>query len=473
MSVDRRPLYVAWLAGLALHLQSSPSAAQEQQRSAAPSLPEATDNAAPVDRMQILEDRVAELNERLHRSEEARIESVSPFTWNGYVDVGFFAPNGNAGVGWIRDAGNEQFPQYANYTWTFLGDILGTPVNTRGEVASLGNAPGLTVPRFDSIDSAGAPGFLLNEVNLRPKFAVTDRALIRASVNFAPRNGDNFALGDTVDVDMGELEYLLTRDGKTSLFVGKTLPVFGIEYKERKSDQRFGITPSLIARYTIGPQLGIKIRSKLLNDWLILAGAVTNNSSTIEPFHFYSEIDQNWGKTLNGRAAVSVPVGELASVLSGDRLEIGFSGEWGPQDRATNNAGKIWFAGVDLQVLGTNYAVKAQVMRGAAPGRPEESVWGLELRPSGYVELDWQALAQLGLMVRGALRDATVTLGDPMATLGTSRLYLTKEMQFTGGLRVVFDPHIVLKAEYLYNREYGGIRQFRNDVFTSSLVLAF
>ena len=32
---------------------------------------------------------------------------------------------------------------------------------------------------------------------------------------------------------------------------------------------------------------------------------------------------------------------------------------------------------------------------------------------------------------------------------------------------------MVLKAEYLHNREYGGIREFDNDVFTSSLVLAF
>jgi hypothetical protein len=32
---------------------------------------------------------------------------------------------------------------------------------------------------------------------------------------------------------------------------------------------------------------------------------------------------------------------------------------------------------------------------------------------------------------------------------------------------------VVLKAEYLHNREFGGIREFMNDVFTSSLVLAY
>ena len=47
----------------------------------------------------------------------------------------------------------------------FLGDILAPAVNTRGEVADLGPAPGVT--RYDSINSRGAPGFIANEVNLR------------------------------------------------------------------------------------------------------------------------------------------------------------------------------------------------------------------------------------------------------------------------------------------------------------------
>jgi hypothetical protein len=60
-----------------------------------------------------------------------------------------------------------------------------------------------------------------------------------------------------------------------------------------------------------------------------------------------------------------------------------------------------------------------------------------------------------------------------MVTLGTDRLYLTKQARFTGGIRVVINPHMVVKAEYLHNEEYGGITAFNNDVATSSLVLAF
>ncbi len=461
----------AWLAGslgilsqLGAPLLASDAAAQEAQ---APSLPEAADDerAAPGDRTQVLEDRIQELNERLSKAEEERQKAAAPaFSWNGYVDFGLFAPLGNRGAGWVRDDQHTQFPQYSNYSWVFLGDILSTAVNSRGEVADLGDATGLAVPRYDGINSDGAAGFILNEINLRPRYQLSDRAILRASVNFVPRTGSDFALGDSIDADLGELEYLMTADGKTSIFAGKTLPVFGIEYKDRKSDQRFGITPSLVSRYTTGSQLGLKVRSKLLDDWLIVAASITNNSSTIEMFHFYSETDKNNGKTLNGRAAVSLPVGHLMG--SDDRLEIGFSGEWGPQDRATNNAGKMWFAGVDLQYLGTSFWVKGQLLEGKSPGRPDEGVWGLDLKPSGYLEIDWLLLASFGLMARAEFRDALVTLG-------TDRLYITKEARFTAGIHVVVNPHIVVRAEYLRNVEYGGIDSFDNDVATSSLVLAF
>ena len=471
MNVDKqfRKRAIATLTALGA-LAASPALAQEE-RSSAPSLPEAASEepatAAGTDRMQTLEERLGELNERLRESEEARQKSVSPLSWNGYVDFGYFVPLGNNGVGWIRDDGpmdQRQFPQYFNYSWTFLGDILGTAINTRGEVADLGDAPDAV--RFDSVDSDGAAGFILNEINLRPRFQLSDRAILRASVNFVPRSGSDFALGDFVEADLGELEYLLTADGKTSLFVGKTLPVFGIEYKDRKSDQRFGITPSLIARYTTGSQLGIKLRSKVANDWLVFAASVTNNSSTIEMFHFYREIDRNNDPFLNGRVAVSLPVGRL--FRNDDRLELGFSGEWGAQDRATDTAGKMWFLGPDLQYLGVNLAIKGQLIEGRSPGNPDPmaGVWGLHLNLSGYLEVDWQVLAQFGIYARIENRDALVTLGD-------QRIYVTKERRFTAGLRVVVNPHMVVKGEYLHNDEYGGINEFDNDIATSSLVLFF
>ncbi|MDX2023795.1 MAG: hypothetical protein SF187_26390 [Deltaproteobacteria bacterium] len=449
----------SWLVSLSLGLVWIANAqAQEGPNPDAPSLPEPADEeAVEGDRFSQLEEQIAELKERVRQGEAER-QVASPLTINGYVDFGFFAPMGNNGVGYTRDVANRQFPQYRPFAWTFLGDILGSTINSRGEAADLGDAPG--VDRFDSVNSDGAAGFIANELNMRIGYALSENAILRTSVNFIPRSGNqDFSLGDFVEADIAELEYVLTEDGNTSLFVGKMLPVFGIEYKDRKSDQRFGVTPSLISRYTTGPQLGLKLRSKLLNDWVILAGSVTNNSSTTEQFDFYREIDRNNSKTLNGRVALSAP-------LLHNRLELGFSGEWGAQDKDRSGGREIWFLGVDLQYLGTSVWLKAQAMRGGAPGTADDRVWGLKLRNSGYVEVDWMFLPRVGTILRAELRDAFVTLG-------TERAYLTKQMRFTGGARVVLNEHMFVKAEYYYNREYGGVEQFRNNMFTSSLVLAY
>jgi hypothetical protein len=455
-------------------------AAEGETRSEAPSLPSVVEDVAgDADRMRLLEERIAELSDRIRRSEEERRRNEPPLTINGYADLGFFATTGNRGAGWIRDEGNDVYPEhgadwmsYPNgkpFGWTFLGDLLATTINTRGDVADLGDAPGAAgVRRFDSVNSDGAPGFIANEVNLRIGYALTDRALLRTSVNFIPRAGSDFRLGDYMEVDVAELEYVATRDGNSSLFVGKMMPVFGIEYKERKSDQRFGITPSLIQRYTAGSQLGVKWRSKLLNDFLIVAVSATNNSSGTEQFHFSAEIDRNRvrnareffaSKTLNGRLAVSIPVAIT-------RLELGFSGQWGAQDWATDTDGKMWFVGPDFQFVASNFAVKAQGIVGRAPGLPEDMAWRLRLRPSGYLEVNWLATGFLGFIARVENRDATVELG-------AERIYITKQARVTGGVRVIFNPHIVLKAEYLKNIEYGRIPAINNDVFTSALVLSY
>jgi hypothetical protein len=427
-----------------------------------PSLPSTEGALDPMEEQQI-----DQMKQQQAQKEQERRQNASRLSINGYADLGFFVPLGNDGVGWVRDVGNAQFPDYSNFAWTFVGDLLATAVNSRDEPADLGDAPG--IDRFDSIDSDGAPGFLVNEVNMRLGYQLSRRALLRTSINFVPRSGrQDFTIGDSSEVDMAELEYVLTQDGNTSFFVGKTMPVFGIEYKERKSDQRFGITPSLIYRYTGGPQLGLKLRSKLLKDWVILAAAVSNNSTVIEPFHFYSEVDKNSGKTLSGRAAVSVPMGMVVGALEGDRLEIGGSVLWGPQDRATNNKENTFFWGVDLQYLSANFALKAQMMKGESPGLPAQAVWQLDLKPSGYAEIDWQIMSWLGVLARAGLRDAEVILGPP-----ANRIYITRSMQFTGGVRLVFNPNVTLKLEYIHNREYDGVDQIKNDIATSSLVLHF
>ena len=409
-----------------------------------------------------LSERIRELEIRLEQTRQVAVGRQPRVTLGGYIDLGFFVPQGN-GSGIVRDEGNVLFPQYAGrYGWVFLGDLLAPTVNSRGEAADLGDAAG--VERFDSIHSRGAPGFIANEVNLTMTSALGDSAIATASVNFVPRTGSSFSLGDFIDVDLAQLEWMPTRSQKTSIFVGKMESLLGIEYRDRKASNRFGITPSLIARYTTGTALGLKVRSKLgPDDVLVLAGAVTNGSNTTEQFHFYDEIDSNAGKTASGRLALRPPLPF--------ELEVGVSGSYGGQDRARTSTGAMWFFGIDLMAHIDRLDIKGQILRGGAPGSPADQVYGLKLHNGGYLEVDWLVTPLIGLIGRGELRDAFVWLGDPNAPSGAERAYLTKSWRATGGLRLAFSDRVVLKAEYLRNGEYGGIPQIKNDVFTMSLLL--
>jgi hypothetical protein len=440
------------------------AAAQATQEEAAPEEPQTID---PFARMNELESRVEQLRSVV-------VGRQPRVTVGGYIDLGFFATQGD-GSGTREDQGNVIFPQYGRnatfpngqYGWVFVGDLLAPAVNSRGEVADLGRLPGAE-PRFDSIHSGGAPGFVANEINLTLTSGLGDSALATASVNFVPRSGSSFALGDFIDVDIAQLEWMPTKDQKTSIFVGKFDSVIGIEYRDRKANQRFGITPSLIARYTTGTALGLKFRSKLGPDDLVtIAGALTNGSFTTEQFHFYNEIDTNAGKTASGRLSLKPPLPFEA--------EIGFSGSYGSQDRAADSAGIMWFWGPDLLVHVANVDLKMQYLKGESPGKPSatDGVYGLKLHGGGYAELDWMITPMVGLLARAEFRDALVFLGvpDPMADTTGNRLYVTKNWRGTGGVRVVFSDRIVLKAEFLRNGEYGGIPEIPDDVFTTSLLL--
>jgi hypothetical protein len=400
----------------------------------------------------------AAFEQRLAQSEQLVRGSQPIVTLGGYVDLGYFVPGGNNGAGYVEDFGHQLFPGYGNFGWVFLGDILAPAVNSRGEVADLGNAPG--VDRYDTINSRGAPGFIANEINLTLRSALTPTALVTASLNFTPRTGSNFSLGDVFDADIAQIEWLPTDSQRTSIFVGKMDSVLGIEYRDRKSDKRFGITPSLLARYTTGTALGVKIRSKFgSNDWLVLAAALTNGSNTVEAWHFYDEIDSNAGKTASGRLSVRLPLPFW--------LELGASGSYGPQDRATDTAHPMWFVGGDLLAhIGGRVDLKAEYLKGGADGEASQGVYGLRLHGGGYLEMDAMLTSSFGLIGRGEYRDALVWLSD-------QRAYLTKGWRATGGVRWVATTRAVLKAEYLHNGEYGGIPNIADDVFTTSLVMGF
>ncbi len=406
---------------------------------------------------QELEDRLAELEARLEAMEEAAARPRPGPRLSGYVDLGFFVPIGNDGAGVRRDDAYAFFPEHSDIGWVFYGDLLATQVNSRGEVADLGDLPG--VNRFDSVDSNGNPSFLVNEVNLTITAAPSSRLLLAASANLVPRTGREFSLGDFLDIDLAQLEWLPTDDGRLSLFAGKVESVLGHEYKTRKAGQRFGITPTLVARYTTGTAIGLKGRAKLAGERIIVAAAVTNGSFGTEQFHFYDEVDANAWKTLSGRVATRLHFGALTA-------ELGASGQAGTQDAAPDGAGIMWLAGVDLELTTVSFGLRAQWLIGHAPGDDAARAYELDLGSSGYVELTWLPASWLGLLARAELRDADVRLAD-------ERLYITRSWRAVAGARLILSPSIVVKAEVLHNGEYGGVPGFANDVLTTSLVALY
>ena len=456
----RRGLWIGL--GLAMTASGSVAAqnAPEEDASAADAPAETTAEETEPDpeaQARELKNRIEELEARLESAEKAR-RARFPVKISGYGDLGFFAtsPNGD-GSGFRRDAGHVMFPEHQQIGWVFYGDLLATMVNSRGDVADLGEAPG--VDRFDSINSENNPSFLVNELSLGINAGLGDRALFTSSVNFTPRTGTDFRLGDSFDVDVVQLEGLPFADGNTSVFVGKVDSVIGIEYKTRKAPQRFGITPSLIARYTTGTAVGLKARSKLLNERLVVAVAVTNGSFGTEQFHFHSEVDSNSFKTLSGRVAVRLPV-------LGGTLELGPSGQWGTQDGAPDGADAMWTIGVDAELETSRFGVRAQWLKAKAPGDAVSQMYSLDLKNGGYVEANVILTPIIGLLGRAEFRDAEVQEG-------MERLYITKNWRATAGVRLIFNPNAILKAEYSHNGEYGGLPSIPDDVVTTSAVMAF
>lgn len=439
------------LAGTAARGQTTGTDSEDEDEEAE----EEPEAEAPAD-LSSLAARVNALEARLAQVEELRRNSGPTLRLGGYADIGLFLVEGD-GSGVRRDIAYATFPQYRNFGWVFYGDLLATQINSRGDVADLGQLPG--VDRFDSVHAGGHLSFIVNEVNLTLDAGLGENALFHASLNFTPRSGHDFALGDVFDVDVVLLEWLPTSDRKHSIFIGKIDSVLGIEYKQRKASQRFGIVPTLISRYTTGTALGLKGRSKLFDDHLILALAVTNGSFGTEQFHFYREIDANNAKTVSARAAVRLP-------FSFGTLEVGGSGQVGTQDGAADGSGLLWFVGADLQVLLDYFELHAEWLKGKSPGDELSRAYALDLKTGGYVEVIARIGPTLGLLARGELRDALVSLT-------TERIYVTKSWRAVLGIHLTISPQVVLKLEGVYNGEYGPVPSIPNSLVTSSLVLMY
>ncbi|HEY5922079.1 MAG TPA: outer membrane beta-barrel protein [Kofleriaceae bacterium] len=384
----------------------------------------------------------------------------------GYMDLGFFSVQGN-GSGIRPDTGFMNFPEYETSgvpdSWVFMGDPLSTMVNARGEPGTTGESRAIT---FDSIGTRKST-FLINTLSVGLFADVAKRALFTGKIDLLPRGRDvsqpdGLFVGDFVDVKLAYLEYRIPgKRLQTSVYAGKFDSVIGMEYRSQEAPTRIEVTPSLICRYTCGYPIGVKARVIAL-DAISLNAAVTNGSHFSEGFPFSNEIDSNHFKTLAGRLAFKLP---------NQDLEVGASGMFGAQDNQSKDSVYQWMYGLDAHYHRHDLVVRAEFVQGRARGETEMGSPRCGLAPcltfkGAYGLVGYRATNLLMPFARVDWRDA-------LHESGASFIYISKLLRATAGLRLQLNENVIIKAEYIVNRELGRIPQFPNDLFTSALVVKY
>jgi hypothetical protein len=389
--------------------------------------------------------------------------AAPPFSINGYIDVGFAKAQGN---GTSFAPGDQSVP--ADYGV----DTFAPAVNSRGDVAST-DSGGRFVNGFlpRQVGIGGRPSFLLNTLDVDLKYAPSSAPLMVFSrVQFLPRftgGGDDTrvyveqAFGRLVPFDSQEL----------ALSAGKFDSVFGIEYLDNQANIRTGVTPSLVARYTTGQSVGAKLfyRIQIAPLWsavsLNIAG--TNSGNFVEAL-------QPPDASLSGEPVGSGRLGyELNAPVV--QAKLGASGMTGPRNDQGDQSARQKAFGLDARVSAFGVYLNAEYVHvNEGQGGPKTtSIGNFPLSSAfsvrgGYVQLAYAlpfAAGPLHKVTVYARYDRRHAWFDGFTPITVDRL--------TGGLRVDLWDLVILKAEYLDNRELSGAPTVANNVFTSSLVYSW
>jgi hypothetical protein len=445
-----------------------------------PAEPKPDPNAEADARMQALEQRLQKVEEELELAKddnaflEEKVNALSSgaVKVGGYLDLGFFATNGN-GAGTRSDLLRLYFPEYSDVpsSWVFYGDPLSTTINSRGDVADTGESRAVT---FDPINSRGKSTFLVNALNLNLFTGIGETAQLNASVDLVPRSRDvsdpsGLFVGDYIDLKLAYGEWRPRVDAfDLMLQAGKFDSVLGFEYRSIESPDRMGITPSLICRYTCGRPIGLKARAQFFDEKSLVANvAVTNGSHFHEGFPFANETDTNHFKTLAGRL----------SYIVAKKVEIGVSGAFGAQDFQTQSDIYQWHAGVDVHAEIKDLELTAEFVRGRARGATSMDGPRCDEAPclryrGGYLLAGYRVNNTFVPYFRVDNRDA-------LHLSGASFVYVSTATRFTLGLRAEIGTRVIVKAEGTLNREmdlFGAEVKFppiENDVVTTSLVIKY
>jgi hypothetical protein len=383
---------------------------------------------------------------------------------SGYIDVGFADVQGN---------GSSIAPGDTRVPADYGVDPFAAAVNSRGDVAN--NGANAFTNGFEprSVGIGGRPSFLLNTVS-------TDLRISNANGSYLVFvRGQAFprftSTGDQTNVliEQAFARIIPFASQEMALTIGKSDSVFGVEYLDNQANLRTGITPSLMARYTTGTQLGAKLfyRFQLPTLWSAFSinAAATNGPSFIDAL-------QTQSASLSGRPVLSARIGYELN-LPRFQIKLGASGLEGPRNDQHSAATRMRMWGTDARVSAAGFSLSAEYVN----VKEDEGTVAEKLTPqgpaffaSGFLARGFWAQASWSLpFIWGALEKATpyIRLGHRRAQfMGFPEVDVAR---VTAGLRLDFAESIAVKAEWLFNRERQLTPNVDNDVRAVSLVFSW
>jgi hypothetical protein len=393
-------------------------------------------------------------------------QSTQPaFRISGYVDVGWAKAQGN---------GSSFVPGDTRLPADYYVDPFAPAVNSRGDVASL-DAGGRFVNGFlpYTVGAGGNGTFLLNVASLDLQVSPSGvPILVFVRAQALPRwNGNGSETRFLLQQAFGRVSPFSSQE--LSISAGRFDSVFGIEYLENESNLRLGITPSLIARYTTGHPIGLKVfyRFQLpsIASAISINAAATNSGSQVESL-------QAETLSFTGVPVGSARLGYELSLL-GTELKLGVSGLYGPRNDQSDPGVTQRQLGFDARVFVGPFSVWAEyvdVNEDPATAPPKPTGTGVYTIASGFRAHGFYVQLAYALPVHGRVLSGASLYGrydrrkggfDGTPELLTSR--------WTVGGRLELWSVLQLKAEVLFNRENAGAPTVDNDVFTTSAVFSF
>jgi hypothetical protein len=407
-------------------------------------------------------------------SETDAIQAASPLVVMGYIDVGYVKAGGN---------GSSFRPGDTRVPADYGVDPFAPAVNSRGEVASTDSRGVFTngfLPR--SVGIGGAASFLLNTADVDFRYTPPELpVMIFTRLQLMPRfDTDESTASEYQQLAFGQLvtRVLLEqafgrltplKSSELAISIGKFDSVFGIEYLDNQANFRVGVTPSLMARYTTGQSVGVKLFYRYQIPAIL--GAVTLNGAATNGGTFVESL-QAPDRSLTGLPVWSGRLGVEIN-LARVSIKLGASGVLGPRNDQLDASAEQALWGIDGRIVSSTLTLSGELVHvseseSSIPGK----LTGLGMFPiaSGFLARGfWLQAAEELPLGRAPIRVTLYGRYDHRHAAFHGFTPVTVD-RITLGMNLGLADSLQLKGEVLVNRELEGAPQVDNNVYTSSAV---